>query len=108
MALPRDVPLVAEPSAFGIVQGFVRDRRVVERAEEVDLNLRCLDRTLDRKVAVDDTLADAVAVVAAGHVPEDLVAARVVDWLLAHDDDRWVVQGDAAELTPNAFGANSF
>src|SRR5262245_45973865 len=43
-----DPALAPESSAFGIVQGLLRDRRVVEIAEEVDLDLRSLDGTLHR------------------------------------------------------------
>src|SRR5262245_39616301 len=68
----------------------------MEVAEEVDLDFGALGGVGGGQVAVHDTLADRIAVVRAGDVAENAVAVQ--NWLLAHDDDRRIVDGETAQL----------
>src|SRR5437899_8937118 len=97
--------LTLEPQPFRIEQWLSAHSRVVASTKEVHLNPRAFLGVLGREVAVDNALADRVAVIGARHVTQHAFAVQ--NWLFAHDDDRWVVDREAAQLAPNSFDADS-
>src|SRR5947209_8686681 len=92
----------AHPRAVGIEQRLAPDRRRAAAAEIFDLDpFSRLDRR--RQIAVGDALADGIAESGAGHVADRVAADQ--DRLLAHHDDRRIVERQAAKAAGYPGGA---
>src|SRR5712691_2385124 len=94
--LLRACPSCPQPFAFRVDERIGGHRGGMPLAEILDLDGGALGRELHRQIAVDDPAAHRVAVGGRRDVGHDVLARQ--DRLLAHDDDRRIVERHAREL----------